>query len=585
MPRLQNLIQKDVGVTSFVAAGAITAAAVVLRAALDVSLPQLPPFITLYPAVALAGLLYGPFATAAAVAMGVAAADFFWIPPRLSFGPPNLTDSVALALFVLASASILWVAAGLRAALAAATVAKHALDLGLSAGGIGTWEINLETLRISASPTAHALHGLPETRRTTAEDWLRGVDQDDADAARTILRAAVADGTPASYTYRIHGAADGPRWITARGEVVSAGGERRLICALVDITEQIRVQEELRRERERLRLALEAGALAVWDYDQETGEATIDTRYAVTMGFEPDVGSLTRAQIGERIHPEDRPRVVAEHEASVARGGDYHIEYRIVTPSGEIRWLASHGILIDGDAASGRGRLVGVIQDITGRKQREDDLRQLAAARELLIREADHRIKNSLQLVVSLLTVQLRGIADPAATNALREAIARVGAIAASHQALQGSEDLRTIDLAVILRELCGHFAVLHPAITIVCQQCETLLLDADRAIPLGLAVSEVLTNALRHAFAGRTAGRVVVDAWTEQSQLVIRVRDDGVGMQPRAGGSGLGSQIIRSLTARLGAGIHIESNSQDGTAVTFRMPLEQEETAGRATA
>ncbi len=559
-------------------------AAVLTRAALQLVLPGIPPFITLYPGMALAGLLCGPAAGGAAAVLGLAAAIYLCFPPRLGFAVAGMTEGVAVGLFVVASIIVLSAAAVLRARLAAASVATQALDLGLMAGGVGVWDYNLGTGRITASGGAYRLHGLPDgTRRTVAEDWLRDIPPDDAEVARRALQAAVADGTLATYTYRILGAPDGPRWIAARGRVVSVAGERRLLCALVDITEQVRVQEELRRERERLRLALEAGALAVWDHEPATGKSKIDARYAATMGFPPELKILTLEQVAERIHPDDLPRVAAEHAALVASGADYHIEFRIVTPSGDIRWLLSQGILVKGKAPPDPGRLVGILQDITNRKRREHDLAGLAAARELLVREADHRIKNSLQLVMSLLTAQLRGIEDPAAANALREAITRVGAIAASHLALQGSKDLRHVDVAVTLRELCGHFASLNPAVTILCRPGEALMLDADRAIPLGLAVSEIITNALRHAFADRAAGTVVVEAKTDPTHLIVRVSDNGVGIPADFESDGLGSRIVRSLAAQVGATLHFASTAEAGTAVTLRLPLPQPGTPAQA--
>jgi two-component sensor histidine kinase len=97
------------------------------------------------------------------------------------------------------------------------------------------------------------------------------------------------------------------------------------------------------------------------------------------------------------------------------------------------------------------------------------------------------------------------------------------------------------------------------------------LLLDADRAIPLGLAVSEVITNALRHAFPGRAGGTVVVAADVEDGAVVIRVRDDGVGMKAE-GGTGLGSRIIQSLVGRIGATVGMESDVGTGTVVTLRV-------------
>jgi two-component sensor histidine kinase len=110
-------------------------------------------------------------------------------------------------------------------------------------------------------------------------------------------------------------------------------------------------------------------------------------------------------------------------------------------------------------------------------------------------------------------------------------------------------------------------------------------MLDADRAIPLGLAVSEVLTNALRHAFSGRAGGVVVVEALRHQSELIVRISDDGVGMEPASGTPGLGSRIIRSLAQRLAATILVESRPQAGTVVTLRLPLLLEEPDQRATA
>ncbi len=578
MRRLQPTMSRDLSRSSILTAFAVMALAVLLRAALDPLVPALPPFITLYPAVALAGLLCGPLSAALATAFGMVAADFLWLAPRYTLNLNNATGTVSMALFALACSIILWAVFIVRTQLTAATAAQHALDLSLRAGGIGTWEIDLRTRRIKASNTAYALHGLPESKtETLPDDWLVGINPDDIDAARTALQAAVTEGALATYSYRVTGAADEVKWISARGRVVADGNRKRLLCALVDMTAQIRMQDELQRERERLRLALEAGSLAVWEYDPATGEAVIDAQYALTMGFGRDVNSLTRAQIGERIHPEDRHRVAAEHEAAVAGGSDYHIEYRLITMSGDVRWVVSQGRVIAGELAPQSGRIVGIIQDVTGVKRREIELQELAAAREWLIREADHRIKNSLQMVIALLTLQLRGITDPDAAHALRGAITRVGAIAASHLALQSSADLQQIDLAVILREVCGHFAQLQPAISIRCRATRPLMLDADRAIPLGLVVSEVLTNALRHGFRGRASGAVTVDASTEAGALIVSIGDDGIGMPPQGGTTGLGSKIIRSLTAQLAASLHVESGAA-GTTVTIRLALMPEE-------
>jgi two-component sensor histidine kinase/PAS domain-containing protein len=574
---------KDRSPRSFLVATAIMAVALAVRGLLDPAWPALPVFITLYPAVALAGLLCGPLAGGASLVLAVLAAIYFWIPPKMSFAAPSTTDAVAVGLFVLNSTILLWVAALLRSELNKLVVARAAIDLGLDAGGIGLWEMNLRTRRITASKAAHRLHAIDEgVARTTAQDWVAGIEAADLEIARQRLAAAVADDGVAIFSYRVQGGSEAPRWINARGRVVNTSQERRLVVALIDITDQVRIEQGLRLERERLQLALEAGALAVWVYRPDIDEATIDARYAVTLGLPPIVKVLSRAQVGEAIHPDDRSRVATEHLAALSSNTGYSIEYRALDPSGGYRWVVSKGQMIKAKQPSEPDFLVGIIQDITEQKQRESELRDVAQMRELLVREADHRIKNSLQLVVSLMMLSMRGLVPgSAAEQALRGAIARVKAIGASHLALQDSHDLKTVSLDVTLRELCAHFAELHPACEVDCRVDGSPTLSADRAIPLGLIISELVTNALRHAFNGPGGGLVRVDVRRDGADLVVRVIDDGAGMAEGVARAGLGSRIVRTLTAQINARLDIDSRPGAGTTVTLRLATTEADRAG----
>jgi len=574
MPRRFQLMAKTLSLQAFVVAALVMGAAVALRVALGAALPGIPPFLTLFPAVLLVGLLCGPVAASLAVLCGALVALSLWLPFRPHLPNAKMAGYVSAGLFVAASALVVWATARFRAELNRMSLARAALDLGQEVGGVGTFDYNLNTGRISASGAAYRLHGMAEdTRETTGEDWMRGVDPSDAEQARESLRAAVEEGGKAAYSYRVADGAGGQRWINARGRVISSGGERRLVCALVDVTEQIRTQKALERERESLRLALEAGAMAVWEFDPDTGLATIDARYAASMGLETGYANATRAEIGRSIHPEDRRRVAAEHDAAIEAGGDYRIEFRVIDATGGTRWVVSKGMMINGDTPSS-STLVGVIQDITEERAREESLRELAATREMLIREADHRIKNSLQMVTSLLRMQLRGLEETPIADALRGAIARVQAIASSHLALQGSQDLQTVDLAFVLKELCSHFTEFHPDAEIDCHIQGPLMMDADRAIPLGLVVNELMTNALRHAFPEGMSGTVTLDALAEQSDVIVRVGDNGVGTARASKNGGLGSKIIGVLTAQVGADIALDRELNVGTVATLRIPI-----------
>jgi two-component sensor histidine kinase/PAS domain-containing protein len=574
MPPRFQFMAKTLSPQAFVMASLIMGVAIAMRWGLGAILPGTPPFITVFPAILPVGLLCGPVAASLAVVGGVAAALLLWLPYRPHLANAKLAATVSAGLFVMASAIIVWATARFRAELNRMSLARAALDLGQDVGGMGSFEYNLDTGRIDASGAAYRLHGMAEdTRETTSDDWLRGVDPSDMEGARESLRAAVEEGGKAAYSYRVADGAGGQRWISARGRVISSGGERRLVCALIDVTEQIKTQKALERERERLRLALEAGAMAVWEFHPDTDVSIIDARYAATMGFAPGLANTTRAEIGRSIHPDDRQRVAREHDAAIAAGGDYRIEFRVIDAMGQIRWVVSKGMMVSGDTPSS-STLVGVIQDMTDQKAREDRLREFAANREILIREADHRIKNSLQMVTSLLRMQLRGLEDTPVADALRGAIARVQAIAASHLALQASQDLQTVDLAFVLKELCSHFTAFHPDAAIDCDIEGPLPMDADRAIPLGLVVNELMTNALRHAFPEGRSGTVKLDALRDEDDIVVRVGDDGVGTARPSTNGGLGSKIIRSLAGQVGAQMETERAPDVGTAVTLRLPL-----------
>jgi two-component sensor histidine kinase len=205
-------------------------------------------------------------------------------------------------------------------------------------------------------------------------------------------------------------------------------------------------------------------------------------------------------------------------------------------------------------------------------REMTEQLGAALAARELLMREADHRIKNSLQLVVAVLQLQQGRVADGAAKTALDEAITRVGAVAEAHLALQDSPDLRSLDIDQSLEDLCRRVGMLNPSVTITCAAATGLWLDAEQAIPLGLIASELLTNALRHAYPAGQEGVVrlslrAVGGYGDAVSLCMTVADDGIGMAEGQVPKGLGSTVIAALARQIGAMIDIESDAGSGHA------------------
>ncbi len=199
----------------------------------------------------------------------------------------------------------------------------------------------------------------------------------------------------------------------------------------------------------------------------------------------------------------------------------------------------------------------------------------------VLLREGNHRIKNSLQIVSSLLSLQASQQDNDSGRDALHTAAARIQAVASMHDALQG-EGHDWIDLGAALRMMCRSLQEMGGASGVNVQvTAETLRTSADFAQPLLLAVNELVLNAMRHAFPDNRAGSVVVTLGSAGGQLHVVVADDGVGLtldnpKPR----GFGMALVEMMTDKIKGSLHIDTTS--GTKVTIMTPEPQPASAAQ---
>jgi two-component sensor histidine kinase len=192
------------------------------------------------------------------------------------------------------------------------------------------------------------------------------------------------------------------------------------------------------------------------------------------------------------------------------------------------------------------------------------------------VREAHHRIKNSLQLVSSVLYLQATKHADPQVEAELFQASARIATIAKVHDRLCRTAHSE-VDVASYLRELCADLASLSatPGQSIRVMAAR-MLVPADVAISLGLIVNELATNALKHAYRGGAAGSVqVILLPLDDGRLQLTVADKGLGLPAEAEtavNDGLGMRFVRNLCIKLQTDIEID-RSPPGTSVRLRLP------------
>jgi chemotaxis protein methyltransferase CheR len=220
------------------------------------------------------------------------------------------------------------------------------------------------------------------------------------------------------------------------------------------------------------------------------------------------------------------------------------------------------------------------INDITAQQLAHDQVNTALQEKELLLRELHHRVKNNLQLVSSLLGLQSDSLQDPAVQQAFAESQRRIGSMALVHEQLSMSSGFSHIDMRAYIQRLAiGLFEIYAPGGRIGLNlQVEEVSVDVDTAIPCALILTELLSNALQHAFPAGQQGEVSI-TWRADAEdhLLLRVQDTGVGMPAGvdiARADSLGLTLLQALVGQLGGDVQVDRVG--GTTVSIRFPSVQ---------
>lgn len=360
------------------------------------------------------------------------------------------------------------------------------------------------------------------------------------------------------------------------------GTPRFTHAVIEDIDDRLKAEAAAREYETRLRFAADAAQIAVWEIDYGRNIGRLDRRASeMTWGqVPPEVwlpldGPEFTGWVA-RIHPEDRPARDAAVKAVRAGGQDVvQLEYRARRPDGAWGWQSHWRLITERDPETGAARRVlGVIMDTTQRALAEAELRATLGQRDLLLREVYHRVKNNLQIVDGLVMMQARALADPTAREALKALRSRIYALGLVHHQLMTSNDLETFDLEPFLRELTSNILDGGGQRNVSLElEIEPLRSGLDFAIPLGLLVTELVTNALKHAFEDGP-GRIRITLKRQaDGRYDLCVADNGRGPPEVGGAGGLGSLIIAGLVAQLDGEIATRNDNGLVTEILLSTP------------
>lgn len=319
---------------------------------------------------------------------------------------------------------------------------------------------------------------------------------------------------------------------------------------------------------ERLALAIDTTGIGIFDY-------RLGNRDVAWAGVEPGYfGLRAPPQLSPRailrsVHPADRPSLVKRLRSMKSARADmrFDTEFRLRHPEFGAIWVAARAKLFLRDG-NGPARLIGTLRDITER-------RRLQEHRETVLREINHRIKNSLQLMNSIMNLQSRRITSTEERARFESARRRLISLATVYAHLDDTTQPDVVDLVPFLRRLCQDFSVAYMADGRVNLQFAAegeRLVSATLAVPLGMAMGEILVNISLGGFAPQTAGSVQVSVSIRNEQVEIRVSHNGRSVEDAFSndGASLGRLLIDAFVDQLGGTFSAE-NGNPGLVFTMR--------------
>lgn len=430
-------------------------------------------------------------------------------------------------------------------------------------GGKAIWQWASENIR--------ELLGFSLQEALEPDWWLRNVHA--ADRQRVLGGISkLSFSAVFSQEYRFHRKDRSVVWLRDEMRLVQSPGEAEVVGTLTDISDRRKVESELSLKS----LALEAAANAILITDRD------GTIRWINQAFERLTGYVREEAIGRN------PRILKSGVQGLAfysaiwetilggknwngeivnrkKGGELYTEEMTITP-----------VLDEFRNISG---FIAIKNDVSERQHAHERLEASLGEKEVLLREIHHRVMNNMQLITSLLSLSSSKVED-AGQQALLGGIARrILSIAMVHEQFYNSPDMTRIDFVPYVHQLAngisGDLGLSAAAISIV-SNAEKVLLNLDQAIPAGLTASELIANALKHAYpAGSPAGEVRVSLRRTRDALELSVRDDGVGLPADFSADraeSLGMILVQTLASQLRG--RMDFRSRGGTEAILSFPI-----------
>ncbi len=352
---------------------------------------------------------------------------------------------------------------------------------------------------------------------------------------------------------------------------------------LHDMAERKQAEAALRLSEERFRSVVTLSPIPMALINREGAMTFLNDRCTQLFGYASD-DIPTISEWLQKAYPDASYRNYVKEswntaaERAAFKGGVIGpAEYKVIRKDGAERVVEITGIRIGNETLA-------CFIDLTERSQATKALSNSLEEKIALLKEVHHRVKNNLQIVASLLGLQAGRTDNPQVVDVLQDTRNRVRSMALLHETLYRSGNLARINFATYLKDLCGQLLISSgPASARVKLEYDVapIGLPLEQAVPCGLIVSELVSNALKHGFPGNRTGRILVGlSSTEELKLILSVCDDGVGLpsdfNPDSA-STLGLQLVSGLADQLSGQLEVVAHQEAGSAFRVVFPVPED--------
>lgn len=478
---------------------------------------------------------------------------------------------------------------------------NRVLETALNSSQMVVWRWNTETdSAVWSGPVEHVF-GASLSRLNGLKAISELVHPEDRGRLSTQLALAIEKASGFELEYRI--VRDGEvRWIAGRGDATRIASGRAVEMSGVnyDVTERKRMEHALARSEREFRQLANAMPQIVFSADAQGQIHFLNERWYQITGL-PIETLPSLAERKQVLHPDDRERWEARWTEALT-SGTYETEYRFWDrEKQDYRWYLSRGHAVrdaqgviqrwfvtstdihDQKAANEQlelevqRRTADVSASLRRLEQGEETLLKSLAEKDALLKEVHHRVRNNLQIISSLLGMQVSLVQDESALSQVRDAERRVMSMAFIHDQLYSHEQMSSIDFDEFVRKwsasLLASFQRNH---LVTCRlNLAPVRLSIDQAVPCGLILNELMANALEYAYPKDSAGgEITIDLSAESGWIYLSVRDEGVGLP--AGfdinsTNTLGLSVIQVLTLQLDG--RLEVRREKGATFVLQFP------------